>query len=231
MARRIEYNFGDKLHPDTRWTFLFETERHYKMPSGKPERKGLFICECGNLGDIQLRHVRDAESTSCGCAQQEFYKSKTKHGLYKHEVYSVWEHMMQRCNNPKNKNYRNYGGRGIQVCDRWSDDLKGFIYFLGDMGDRPSEYHSIDRINTNGNYDPDNCRWSTSSEQAYNRRVRSDNKSGVPGVNWEDRLGKWKVTITKHPDRHYLGVYQDFKEAVSIRKQAEIDYWGYQLNY
>lgn len=230
MVKRIDYKFGDRLHKDTRWTFLYYTESHYKMPSGKPERKGAFICECGNLADLQLRHVRSGQSKSCGCLQKEYYDSQTLHGLYNHDLFPVWTDMMQRCYNENRKSYKNYGGRGIKVCERWRGKLEGPVNFIEDMGERPEGY-TLDRINTNGNYEPANCRWATASEQGYNRRVRKDNSSGVAGVNWDTHLNKWKVTLAKKPNKYYLGVYDDFEEAVKVRREAEIEYWGYNLSY
>jgi len=84
----------------------------------------------------------------------------------KHPLYKLWCGMRKRCNDPNSQNYPYYGARGIKVCERWNN----FWSFIEDMGERPSKLHSIDRIDTNGNYEPPNCKWSTYDEQAQNRR-------------------------------------------------------------
>ena len=88
-----------------------------------------------------------------------------KHGKKGTPEYSVWALMRDRCNNPNNKKFDYYGGKGVSVCERWDD----FTLFLDDMGHRPSRLHTIDRIDSGGNYDPDNCKWSTRKEQVRNR--------------------------------------------------------------
>lgn len=88
--------------------------------------------------------------------------------------------MLYRCNNPKYKQFKDYGGRGIKVCDRWNNQINGFENFISDMGDRP-EKHSIDRINNNGDYEPLNCRWATPSEQVHNQRITGKSQWTVIG--------------------------------------------------
>ena len=97
-------------------------------------------------------------------------KGKTNHGLVGTRVHNAWTRMKSRCNNPKATQYKWYGGRGIKVCERWGS----FPNFLADMGIPPTEKHTIDRIDYNGNYEPKNCRWATMLEQQEHKRARND---------------------------------------------------------
>lgn len=128
------------------------------------------ICECGTHKEINGACLKRGTTKSCGCLNREETISRaTKHLLCGTRVYHSWANMKNRCKNESSTQYRWYGGRGITVCDRWSE----FENFLSDMGLPPSDKHSIDRIDTNGNYEPSNCKWSTMKEQCNNRRPRT----------------------------------------------------------
>lgn len=101
-------------------------------------------------------------------------RATRKHGASFTPLYSVWAGLKSRCRNPKNPQFKHYGRRGIKVCDRWrngEEGKSGFECFLEDMGEKPSSVHSIDRINTDGDYEPANCRWATKKEQNNNTRA------------------------------------------------------------
>lgn len=127
------------------------------------------ICTCGNTAEVLGDYLRSGDTKSCGCFKSDNAKSLyTKHGKEPKSEYRIWYHLRSRCNNVSDAAYKNYGGRGIKVCDRWQGD-NGFVYFLADMGKKPSPKHSIDRVNNGGNYEPGNCRWATMKEQQNNR--------------------------------------------------------------
>lgn len=148
------------------------------------------------------------------------------HGNYKHPLYIVYKNMVSRCYDENHKSYENYMKRGIKVCDRWLEpDGKGFLNFLEDMGERP-EGMSLDRIDVNGNYEPENCRWTSKSIQAFNIRLRKDNKTGHRGV-YKSACGKkWISTIRVNSKGKHLGTFETLELAVQARKDAEMKYFG-----
>ena len=131
------------------------------------------LCECGTEKVIDLSSLRAGRTLSCSCYNREVNtKKQTTHGLSKEngkksKISCIWTAMKQRCYNPKNKNYNNYGGRGIKVCDRWKDSIENFV---NDMGNRPSDEYSLERLEVNGNYCPENCIWILKENQAKNTR-------------------------------------------------------------
>ena len=154
-------------------------------------------------------------------------EAKTTHGLNDTKMYNILQNMKSRCYNKNNQHYELYGGRGIKICDRWLQSKgEGLLNFVEDMGECPDDM-SLDRIDVNGDYTPENCRWATQSIQCFNQNQRKDNTSGRVGVSWLERLGKYQVNITKDSKSIYIGVFTTFEQAVKAREDAELTYYGF----
>ena len=138
--------------------------------------KYLCICKCGRRVAVWGHFLRSGHTRSCGCLRNEMLAAiggrKPVHGHARvgayHPLYSTWANMHQRCRDANTPSFKNYGGRGITVCGRWSGP-DGFPNFLADMGERPPGM-SLDRIDNDGDYEPGNCRWATAKQQRANRR-------------------------------------------------------------
>lgn len=154
-------------------------------------------CDCGNEKKVQAGALRRGATTSCGCLRAEQLSARRlKHGMTDTPEHSTWMRMRQRCEDPNNVSFRLYGGRGIKVCDRWR---KSFANFLADMGPRPAGA-SLYRINPNGDYAPENCRWATPTEQCNNKRanVRIEFRGRVQTVaEWARELGIKDATLRR----------------------------------
>jgi hypothetical protein len=139
--------------------------------------------------------------------------------------YKIWAGAIKRCENKNFKQYEDYGGRGITVCDKW----KSFENFYGDMyepylkfvDNHGEKNTTIDRVDVNGDYTPDNCRWSTKSEQSINQRIRNTNKSGVTGVYFSNSKRKWIAKLCLNYKTFYLGSFDELADAESTRRDAE----------
>jgi hypothetical protein len=130
-------------------------------------------CDCGNEKIVRLTNLTSNNSKSCGCLQNKIPPIERHYTHYMSDTieYNSWKAMKRRCYDLKHRSYKDYGGRGIIVCDRWLEpDGKGCINFITDLGLRPSNKHTLDRINVNGIYEPSNCRWATHKEQSNNKR-------------------------------------------------------------
>lgn len=128
-------------------------------------------CDCGNYKIARGGYLRNGKTKSCGCLQREQSRINGKvciiHGMRRTSEYGIWIHMNQRCYNFNNKDYKNYGGRGITICDEWR---YSFAAFLRDMGKRPGLKYTLERINNDGNYELGNCKWAIMREQSGNTR-------------------------------------------------------------
>jgi hypothetical protein len=171
-----------------------------------------FLCDCGGTTITSGSAVYKGRIKSCGCGKI----IKKTHGDTKSLEYKTWLSMRKRCNQIKSISYKYYGGRGIKICDRWSSE-NGYQNFLADMGRKPTEKHTIDRIDVNGNYEPSNCRWATKQQQEENKR-NSRNTSGCVGVSRKPHSNSWGAQINKQ----YLGCFRNKADAIARRKEAEL---------
>lgn len=193
-----------------------EAESIYSK-TGKMIRRWKCKCDCGNITIVRHGDLRNGSTVSCGCYNYEKESAAKTHGYSRTKLGNVFEGMKQRCNNPKNKNYEKYGGRGIKICTEWLNDPKKFFDWAIKNGYK--EGLSIDRIDVNGNYESDNCRWADNEAQCLNQRLRKDNKTGHKGIYYSE--GVYRVQIRRNKKRYYFGSYKTLPEAVKVLEEAK----------
>lgn len=199
----------------------------YVYPKGNRKIRWKCRCDCGNELEVYTSSLNSGKTQSCGCLWNESRgKGKITHGNTGNYMWSTYEAMLGRCygNSEYAENY--YGSRGIIVCDRWLEpNGQGFHNFLQDMREKPKD-SSLDRIDPNGNYEAGNCRWVSKSMSAFNTRKHANNSSGRTGVKWSKRRNKWISAITVKGEYIHLGCFISFDDAVKVREDAEILYFG-----
>ena len=195
-----------------------------KLPTkSNPERTRhyyLVECECGKQSNMQKSDFKRRPNGKCRvCASRDI---GTKHGKRFTKLYSVYHGMLYRCTNESSRDYENYGRREITVCEEWREDFSTFEKWALSSGYKKEL--SIDRIDNNKGYSPDNCRWAVQTIQVRNsRKLRSTNTSGYRGVSFNKRESKWIARITVKPNRFFLGRFDTALDAAKAYDKYVLD--------
>lgn len=185
-------------------------------------------CKCGNERVVYRNALATGKTKSCGCLNREkMIERATTHGYTrggkKTPEYTAINNIINRCCNQNHPEYPDYGGRGITVCDRWKNNLG---LFVKDMGERPSKMHSIERVDNDKGYYPENCVWADKTQQSRNQRPFKRSTTGVRGVVWDVDNYKYRAYIHIKRKAIHLGRFNTLEEATDARRKAELKYWG-----
>ncbi len=216
-------------------TFIEDLGTMFATENSKiKHRYGLYKCGfCGTEFKSIINDVKRGNTKSCGCYQKrQTSESQKTHGLIGTRLYDIWSKLKGRVLNPKHKQYNDYGGRGITICDEWKNDFKSFYDWAISNGYEENKGLSIDRIDNDGNYCPENCRWTTSIIQSRNQRIYKNNKSGFKGVCFVKKTNKYMSYINVDKNRIYLGYFQTAVEGAIVYNNyiIENNLEGFNLN-
>ena len=192
-------------------------EVYKKFPTKTSKQKatyGLFECQyCKKEFETQINSVKRGQTRSCGCF--------ATHGLGSNKFYQTWYGMLQRCTNTMRQSYKWYGARGITVCEEWQD-VTNFVAWAESTHPNMEGY-TLDRINNDKGYSPENCTWSDKTTQAINKRMQKNNKSGYVGVIWHIRNKKWGANIRINKILKQIGPFKTIEEAIQARDNYIIE--------
>lgn len=181
-------------------------------------------CECGEETVVIIYKLINGDTVSCGCLKAKRGKELNyKHGLSNTRIYSIHGGMLARCYNPNSAGYEYYGGKGIDVYKEWHD-VEAFVAWAKDNG--YEEHLTIERLNNDKGYYPDNCTWIPHNEQNINKGIKKNNKSGYPGVDLMKRTGKYRARGFEGGVEVHLGTFDNFYEAVKVKQKDELERYG-----
>ena len=185
--------------------------------SKQRSRYGLYECPyCENTFECRISSVNMGYTKSCGCL-----KGGNTPGLHNNKFYKTWNDMIRRCTNHKATGYKNYGGRGITVCEEWLD-VANFVAWA-EKTHPNTEGMSLDRIDNDKGYSPENCRWADRVTQGVNRRKMRTNTSGFVGVYWDKKTNKWRSSIVVDKKYKHIKMCETKEEAVQARDNYIIE--------
>lgn len=192
------------------------------------------LCDCGKTTVASGKLMRNGNTRSCGCAiARKAAERLTTHGMSRSDEYIIWRNMKERCYNEKNTGYKNYGARGIKMCQEWENS---FLSFYKDMGDRPSKKHSIERLDGDADYTKENCVWALPQQQARNKRTNHwlslhnetlclaewCERTGLPEALIRKRLSRgWTVERALTTPKNPAGKYPSTDEVILIREMSK----------
>lgn len=194
-------------------------EPYKRRTSGESTRLRLYAlyeCQyCKKEFEAQVSNIKNGGTKSCGCLRRDMQ------GLRQNRFYSTWHSMKSRCINVNNKEYKNYGGRGITVCKEW---LSSATFIDWCESTHPNiKGMTLDRIDNDKGYSPDNCRWADIITQAHNQRMKKNNTSGFVGIYWNNKNSNWRTFIHFNKVRFNIGSFHTIEEAVLARDNYIIE--------
>lgn len=205
----------------------------YVVPNNSYHTRWHCICDCGNTKDVLQQNLVNGHVRSCGCFLSERNREritdynrtigKESHGETKTRLYHIWVGIKTRCFYPNHDAYKNYGGRGVTMCEEWKNSFVSFKSWAIENG--YSDNLTIDRINVDGNYCPENCRWVSMSFQEFNKRISKRNTSGHTGVSFKKKDKRWIAYIVVQGKHHHLGSFLCIEDAITARETAEKKYF------